>query len=287
MTMLQGRKRFPFIEMPVESDEEYGLTISCEPEYLFYKKIIQNDEGKNVTEERENLLRYINEIDLFKAYGEIRNLLFDDEGYPVFLNIDYGDNVSDSLPLRHRFVPYRDYCLRLHNIHGVTFVFSDLNGYRLYFHEGDTSHKKHWFDFINTAKWCKICTVYIPSSLDKEVCSFCDPDTSAINSIFVYPSEWTFYRALVELHHPNLLVFPKIGLKDILDLETLQHRDRNLSQREISYFYKAHIDFVLVEAVNFRPIAAIEIDGPSHDEPSQRQKDKMKNRFCNLGDLPL
>ncbi len=47
------------------------------------------------------------------------------------------------------------------------------------------------------------------------------------------------------------------------------------------------VDFLLCEKKDFKPILAIELNGYSHDDPAQKEKDVFKRNTLNEIGLPL
>lgn len=78
-----------------------------------------------------------------------------------------------------------------------------------------------------------------------------------------------------------LRVFAKPRVSDVL----LKGRTR-LDERTFDYYTRSHFDFLLT-APEGKPAMAIEYDGPFHAEPVQAERDKMKNRLCEVARFPL
>lgn len=77
-------------------------------------------------------------------------------------------------------------------------------------------------------------------------------------------------------------VMPKVRLQDAIGKGVGDW----LSDREFSYFTRAHLDFLVTE--NSLPIFAVEFDGPFHKVDAVTcERDLMKNRLCKLANLPL
>jgi len=77
-------------------------------------------------------------------------------------------------------------------------------------------------------------------------------------------------------------VCPKIGLKDILDIN-----NSGISNEEYSYALKAHIDFCVVNHNDFVEFG-LEIDESHHFLDSETiKKDKIKDKLCSKLGFPL
>jgi hypothetical protein len=72
----------------------------------------------------------------------------------------------------------------------------------------------------------------------------------------------------------------KIRLQDVLELD-------RLNEAEWSLYTSGHFDFVLYRSSDDMPVFALEIDGPSHENPKQISLDIIKNRLCASAGLPL
>ena len=82
----------------------------------------------------------------------------------------------------------------------------------------------------------------------------------------------------------NALVFSKVGIKDILDIDKGRAL---LTKEEYSYAFKAHFDFVVTRA-DTSPVFAVEYDGSMHyDDPATIERDKKKNAICQKLGMPL
>lgn len=82
----------------------------------------------------------------------------------------------------------------------------------------------------------------------------------------------------------NALVFSKVGIKDILDIDKGRAL---LTKEEYNYAFKAHFDFVVTRA-DTSPVFAVEYDGSMHyDDPATIERDKKKNAICQKLGMPL
>lgn len=78
----------------------------------------------------------------------------------------------------------------------------------------------------------------------------------------------------------GLSVYPKVRVADVVDLDALQ-----IDYSHKSFGLRAHFDFLI--ARDYRPLYAIEFDGPSHAAAVQQERDKKKDRLCKLEGLPI
>jgi hypothetical protein len=52
-----------------------------------------------------------------------------------------------------------------------------------------------------------------------------------------------------------------------------------LPPRTFEFYSRSHVDFVVTDE-NSKPILAVEYDGPSHSEPRQQERDRIKDELC-------
>jgi len=82
----------------------------------------------------------------------------------------------------------------------------------------------------------------------------------------------------------QIMVTPKMRVLDTLE----PTRMTELTQPERDYAFRAHFDLVLVETQSFKPVAAVELDGATHEQdPLTMERDRLKNSICEKVGLPL
>lgn len=101
--------------------------------------------------------------------------------------------------------------------------------------------------------------------------------------IFYHESEINLYRVLIELF-PQHLVFPNMDLKTIIDVEKITNQ---ISNEELSYLYKAHVDFAIINTTTYFPIITFEKDSEFNDTERGQSNATMKNHIFEVGGLPL
>ena len=52
-------------------------------------------------------------------------------------------------------------------------------------------------------------------------------------------------------------------------------------------YAQMHVDYLLVTAKDFRPVAGVELDGKSHESERQADRDGRKNEVFKAAGLPL
>ena len=97
--------------------------------------------------------------------------------------------------------------------------------------------------------------------------------------------EQELYRELLtRMGGKQIMVTPKMRVLDTLE----PTRMAELTQPERDYAFRAHFDLVLVETQGFRPVAAVELDGATHEQDSLTMaRDRLKNSICEKVGLPL
>lgn len=94
--------------------------------------------------------------------------------------------------------------------------------------------------------------------------------------------EYKFYVLLrEEAYKRGLLICPKIGLKDLMEVTNKRHY--------MKYFAKIsqkHVDFVICDE-DLQVYFALELDDSSHDTEKAREKDLFKDRAFKAAGIPL
>ncbi len=128
---------------------------------------------------------------------------------------------------------------------------------------------------------------FVSHSQEKDIIITENKDISEIDSsisMFKSIQEYQFYKAVREVFQ-MFLVFPNVALSAIIDYNKIQDK---LSKEERSYFFRALIDCVIIDAEdNYKPKKIIELDSPYHDSDIQKQKDNMKNKILALAGQKL
>lgn len=95
-------------------------------------------------------------------------------------------------------------------------------------------------------------------------------------------TEYQFYTILIQkCRQYGVFVCPKVRLEDLVYVT-----DQNNRAKYRGYVKSRHVDFVLTNE-NLYPLAAIELDDPSHDTFHAMQIDEFKNRLFETIGLPL
>lgn len=94
--------------------------------------------------------------------------------------------------------------------------------------------------------------------------------------------EYRFYMLLRrETDARGLLILPKVGVKDLLQVTT--------EKQYMKYFRQIaqkHVDFVICDQ-SLRILFALELDDSSHDTESARERDHFKDMAFRAAKVPL
>jgi predicted RNA-binding Zn-ribbon protein involved in translation (DUF1610 family) len=99
---------------------------------------------------------------------------------------------------------------------------------------------------------------------------------------FLSPAEASFFRLLKNAVKDDYLVFPKVALKDIIFVSR--------PNENIAYYNKIdrkHVDFLLCDSANLKPVLAIELDDASHQRQDRVERDALVDKVFEQAGLPL
>ncbi|WP_102128555.1 DUF2726 domain-containing protein [Deinococcus planocerae] len=88
---------------------------------------------------------------------------------------------------------------------------------------------------------------------------------------------------MASLKGTGYLVFPNVRLNDLF----LISRAAQNRQSVLGRLRDKHVDFLILEERDFKPVLAIELDGASHDTERQRYRDEVKNTAFRSAGLRL
>jgi len=103
-----------------------------------------------------------------------------------------------------------------------------------------------------------------------------------IRDDFLSPAELSYYKVLGSVIGPKAAICTKVRLADILFVSR--------PNENISYFNRIsqrHVDFLLCDSVNMRPILVIELDDLSHSRSSRKEKDSILGEALHAAGLPI
>lgn len=122
---------------------------------------------------------------------------------------------------------------------------------------------------------------YVNPTLERQIVKV--DNSKLYRSIFYHESEINLYRVLIELF-PQHLIFPNVSLKTIFDIDKLKEL---LEQEVISYLFKAHVDFTIINTVTYFPVLAFEKDSEYNDKEPSKTNNQYKNQIFKIGGIPL
>ncbi|MDD6616327.1 MAG: DUF2726 domain-containing protein [Lachnospiraceae bacterium] len=94
--------------------------------------------------------------------------------------------------------------------------------------------------------------------------------------------EYNFYVLLQrEASRRGLIVCPKVGVKDLLEVTSRRHYMKYFRQ-----IAQKHIDFVICDR-ELRVLFAVELDDSSHDTEEAKKRDQFKDRAFKAARIPL
>ena len=98
-------------------------------------------------------------------------------------------------------------------------------------------------------------------------------------------AEASFYRVLQHACGGRYLVFTKVNLSDLIEVEQGMDRSHRTTWR--NKIDRKHIDFVLCDPQTLAIVAAVELDDASHQRGDARHRDGFKDEACTDAGLML
>lgn len=100
---------------------------------------------------------------------------------------------------------------------------------------------------------------------------------------FFSKAERSFYGVLLKAVDGQFHVFAKVRLLDLLYLP----RGTQQQQTHRNRVQSKHVDFVLCDAVELRPMLVIELDDASHEEEERQDRDAFVDAALEQAGLPI
>jgi uncharacterized protein DUF2726 len=97
-------------------------------------------------------------------------------------------------------------------------------------------------------------------------------------------AEQKFYEALDAAIDGRFVILSKVRLADLFIVTSTNRSARHRVFRSIAC---KHVDFVLAEAENLHPVAAIELDDSSHQRADRRLRDQLLDDLFEKAAFPL
>lgn len=97
-------------------------------------------------------------------------------------------------------------------------------------------------------------------------------------------NEYSFYMKLRSKINKDLLVFPKVRMEDIVNVN--KNFDNSNKTRHRNYIKSRHLDFIIADK-DLRILCAVELDDSSHFSKEAKVTDKLKNDILKDAQIPL
>ena len=97
-------------------------------------------------------------------------------------------------------------------------------------------------------------------------------------------AEKNFFKILNEITNKNnLILFSKVRVADLLYIS----KKSNNWITHLNKIKSKHIDFLICDNRNIKPLLAIELDDSSHNRYKRQQRDNFINQAFNDSELPI
>ena len=98
------------------------------------------------------------------------------------------------------------------------------------------------------------------------------------------PAELNFYRVLVAALGNRYCIFTQIPISNLVYPKSGDRKKNSALRQKIVY---KRVDFVLCDPATLRPLAAIELDDASHDQPARVARDAFVDQVFAAASIPL
>ena len=111
------------------------------------------------------------------------------------------------------------------------------------------------------------------------------PEVYYLRKSLFTPAERSFFGVLEALAYDGVTIASKVRLADIFGIKKgLERGDWQRAQNRIS---AKHVDFLLIQKSDGRPLLAIELDDSSHDEEERVARDLFIDTVFSSAGLPI
>lgn len=111
------------------------------------------------------------------------------------------------------------------------------------------------------------------------------PDLYYLKKSLFSPAERSFAGVLESLNYEGVAIAHKVRLADIFGVKKgLQRGDR---QRAFNRISAKHVDFLLIQRTDGRPLLGIELDDSSHEEEERAARDSFVDAVFSSAGLPV
>ena len=99
------------------------------------------------------------------------------------------------------------------------------------------------------------------------------------------PAERSFLGVLESLDYEGVTIASKVRRADIFGIK--KGLDRGMRQRALNRISAKHVDFLLLQSSDGRPLLGIELDDSSHDEEDRVARDSFVDSVFSSSGLPI
>lgn len=111
------------------------------------------------------------------------------------------------------------------------------------------------------------------------------PDVYYLRKSLFSPAERSFVGVLEAIDHDGVTIASKVRLADIFGIKKgLERGDR---QRALNRITAKHVDFLLIQKSDGRPLLGIELDDSSHEEEERVARDSFVDTVFLSAGLPI
>lgn len=111
------------------------------------------------------------------------------------------------------------------------------------------------------------------------------PDVYFLKKSLFTPAERSFYGVLESLEIDGVTITSKVRLADIFGIKKgLERGDRQRAQNRIQ---AKHVDFLLIQKNDGRPLLGLELDDSSHEDEDRVARDSFVDSVFASAGLPL
>lgn len=111
------------------------------------------------------------------------------------------------------------------------------------------------------------------------------PEVYYLRKSLFSPAERSFFGVLETLDYEGVTFASKVRLADIFGIKKgLERGDR---QRALNRISAKHVDFLLIQSTDGRPLLGIELDDSSHGEEERVARDSFVDSVFSSAGLPI
>lgn len=106
----------------------------------------------------------------------------------------------------------------------------------------------------------------------------------ALRDDFLSSAEYSFYKVMRQALDKEIIICPKVGLKDIFFVNS---KDKSTFMTYHNKIDRKHVDFLLCDAETMKPICGVELDDSSHQKESRITRDEFVDKLFKVSKLQL